>query len=154
MDTNNVLNNEKKFKVSRNLKASIIAILVILTAQGWTGDFTNLFAVFPTGTVAPSVSGILSALYGGGILPLYHALEGLALILISISILILSFRSYTPRSFRVCVIVGFAAIVSAAVGGILFVLSDFANNANSAQMGGSFIGAYAFYFLALYFTKN
>lgn len=138
---------------SRNLRLSIVFILIILTIQGWTGDFTNLFAVFPTSKVAPSLTGIGQALNVGGVLPLYHAFEGFALILISIFILIFSFRSTTSRSLRICAIAGFAAIVSAAIGGTLFVLSDFANNANSAQMGGSFIGAYAFYFLALYYTK-
>jgi hypothetical protein len=32
-------------------------------------------------------------------------------------------------------------------------LSGFANGGNSAQMGGSFIAAYASYFMTLYYTK-
>jgi hypothetical protein len=44
-------------------------------------------------------------------------------------------------------------IISAIIGGTLFVLSGFNNNGVSAQMGGSFIGAYAFFFIELYYTK-
>jgi hypothetical protein len=148
------LNNAKETGAStyRNLRLSIVIILVLLTIQGWTGDFTNLFAVFPV-HVASSLTGIIQVLYAGGILPLYHAFEGFVLMLVSIFVLILSFRFATSRPLRVFAILGFASIISAGIGGIMFLLSDF-NNAFSAQMGGSFIGAYAFYFLALYYTKN
>jgi len=44
-------------------------------------------------------------------------------------------------------------VVSAIIGGVLFVLSGFSAGGNSAQMGGSFIGAYAFYFIELYYAK-
>jgi hypothetical protein len=44
-------------------------------------------------------------------------------------------------------------VVVAGVGGLFFVLSGFTNNGKSAQMGGSFIGAYAFYFMELHYAK-
>jgi hypothetical protein len=46
------------------------------------------------------------------------------------------------------------AILSAAYGGISFVFSGFQNNGDSMQMAGSFIGAYAAYFLVLYFNRK
>ena len=58
-----------------------------------------------------------------------------------------------PKSIRICAILGLVYVVVAGVGGLLFVLSGFTNNGNSAQMGGSFIGAYAFYFMELYYAK-
>jgi hypothetical protein len=44
-------------------------------------------------------------------------------------------------------------MLSAAYGGLRFVMSGFADGGKSAEMGGSFILAYACYFLALYYTK-
>ena len=46
------------------------------------------------------------------------------------------------------------AVLSAAAGGILFVLSGFQNDGFSAQMGGSFLSAYAAAFLTLYFARG
>lgn len=44
-------------------------------------------------------------------------------------------------------------VVSAIMGGDLFVLSGFSAGGSSARIGGSFIGAYAFYFIKLYYAK-
>jgi len=35
----------------RNLRIIIVATLIALTVQGWTGDATNLFSMFPSGGV-------------------------------------------------------------------------------------------------------
>lgn len=137
----------------RTLRLSIVAALIILTAQGWTGDFVNLFSPFPTGPVGRSLGGLLSAVSAAGLLALYHALEGATLLILSILVLALSYRATRERSVRIVALVAMIAIISATVGGVLFVLSAFQNNANSAQMGGSFIGAYAFYFIELYLIK-
>jgi heme A synthase len=134
------------------IRISVIIALVILTVQGWTGDYANLFAAFPT-SVTVSMPGLFQALSGAGALVLYHGLEGLVLLILSIIIVVLSFTTSKSRNVRIFAILGTLSIISAAAGGILFVLSSFQNNANSAQMGGSFICAYAFYFLVLYFTR-
>ena len=120
--------------------------------QGWTGDFSNLFAAFPA-HVTGSVSGLFQGVFNAGAIVAYHAMEGLVLVALSIAILALCFTASKSRNIRISAILGFGSILSAAIGGTLFVLSSFQNNANSAQMGGSFIGAYAFYFLVLYFAK-
>jgi hypothetical protein len=138
----------------RGLRASIIAMIVVLTAQGWTGDFSNLFASFSEGLTSPSMAGLLRAIEDSGVLVLYHALEAVALLVISIIVVALCFRSAAPKWAKAFAILGLVATVSASLGGVLFVLSSFESNANSAQMGGSFIGAYAFYFLTLYSTKK
>jgi hypothetical protein len=84
---------------------------------------------------------------------IYHALEGIFLIALGVAAFALSFRWSNARSVRISSGLGLLMIVSAAIGGFLFVMSGFANGGNSAQMGGSFIGAYAFYFIALYYAK-
>ena len=127
-----------------------------MTAQGWTGDFVNLFASFsvPAGPVSFSMGWLFQALSDSGIITVYHAFEGALLVALSIIILVLSFRYSGARSVRFASVMAMTAIVSAALGGLLFVFSGYTDNANSAQMGGSFIGAYAFYFLELYFLKG
>ena len=57
------------------------------------------------------------------------------------------------RSVKVGALIGLITVVFAALGGYLFVLSGFGDGGNSMQMGGSFIGAYAFYFITLWYTK-
>jgi heme A synthase len=83
-----------------------------------------------------------------------HAILGSVLAALAIVILFIAFRFNTSRGVRVCSVLGFLGILSAAYGGISFVLSGFQNNGSSAQMGGSFIGSYASYFLVLYFNKR
>lgn len=137
------------------LRVSLAAILVVLTVQGWTGDFVNLFAPFstPGGSVGYSLNWLVQTLFDSGGITTYHAFEGALLVVLSVAVLVLSFRSSGAKSIRACAVLATAAVVSAALGGTLFVLSGFLNSANSAQMGGSFIGAYAFYFLELFYAK-
>ena len=137
----------------RSLQVSIIALLVALSVQGWLGDYVNLFAVFPSGPVSVSLGGLTQALQNAGIMEVIHASLGFFTVAVSVVVLTLSFKKRV-NSLRVTSLIGLAAIASATAGGLLFVFSGFTNNGNSAQMGGSFIGAYAFYFLELYYTKG
>jgi hypothetical protein len=84
---------------------------------------------------------------------LWHAFEGLALLVLGITIAILAFAWSRSRGVRAWAIVGLATMISAALGGFLFVKSGFADGGSSMQMGGSFIGSFASYFLTLYYTK-
>jgi len=128
-------------------------VLVRLTVQGWFGDTVNLFSV-PTSpvTVEASASGILTATINVGPTLIVHAFIGLMILALSVTVLAFSLRS-KPRSIKVPSILGLVMVVSAIIGGILFALSGFTNNGVSAQMGGSFIGAYAFYFIEVYYAK-
>jgi hypothetical protein len=139
---------------SRTLLGLIIAVLTVLTAQGWTGDFVNLFAAFPSGSVGRTFSGLSQALINAGRMEVTHAILGTVLAALAIAILFMAFRFNTTRGVRVCAVLGCLGILSAAYGGISFVLSGFQNNGSSAQMGGSFIGSYASYFLVLYFNRS
>lgn len=83
-----------------------------------------------------------------------HAILGTVLGLLAIAILFIVFRFNSNIGIRVFGVLGFLAVLSAAYGGISFVLSGFQDNGGSAQMGGSFVGAYACYFLVLFFNKR
>jgi hypothetical protein len=81
-----------------------------------------------------------------------HAFLGILILALSVAVHAFSIKS-KPRNVQVPSILGLVMVVSAIIGGTLFVLSDFTNNGVSAQMGGSFIGAYAFSFIELYYAK-
>lgn len=138
----------------RPLKIMTILNLVLLSVQAWTGDAVNLFASFPSGTIG-GVGQLFPALLsaGPGPLALWHGIEGLLVVLLSVGIAVSAFRRTKSRSIRIVSILGLVSVVVAALGGYLFVLSGFLNNGNSAQMGGSFLGAYAMNFLVLYYSK-
>jgi hypothetical protein len=136
----------------RNLRIIIVATLIALTVQGWTGDATNLFSTFPSGTIEQSLNGIFNGIVATGFFLVWHAFEGIAVFALSLIVLAFSIKA-KPKSVRICAILGLVYVVVAGVGGLFFVLSGFANNGNSAQMGGGFIGAYAFYFMELYYAK-
>ena len=139
---------------SRILLVLSIHILIGLTAQGWLGDFVNLFAVFPNNVVGHTLGHFFQAVKAAGNMEVAHAILGALLLFFAIAILVIAFRGVVKAGARICAIIGLIAILSAAYGGIAFVFSGFQNNGNSMQMGGSFIGAYASYFLILYFNKR
>ncbi|MGI0078956.1 MAG: hypothetical protein ACRECH_04975 [Nitrososphaerales archaeon] len=141
---------------SRKLRILIVITLVVLTLQSWTGDVVNIFFVPASGTTQPafSVSGFFQGIVSLNVPLLYwHALEGIVLMALSIAILAMSFKWSKARSVRICSALALFFLFSAALGGFLFVLSGFSAGGNSAQMGGSFLGVYAFYFMALYYGK-
>ena len=135
------------------MRLLIVAILVLLTIQGWFGDTVNIFLIPTTPpTVDQSASGILQAIANIGPTLTIHAFIGLAILAFAIVVLSYSLKS-KPRNVQIPAILGLVMVVSAIIGGTLFVLSGFSNGGVSAQMGGSYIGAYAFYFIELYYAK-
>jgi heme A synthase len=136
----------------RPLRRSIVATLVLLSLQGWTGDFVNVFVTTAQSSVEGSMQGFFSAVTAHGPFLLWHAAEGFLVLLSAIGVLVVSLR-YDRRSVKVSALLGLIFVLLAGLGGFLFVLSGFADGGNSMQMGGSFIGAYAFYFITLWYTK-
>lgn len=141
----------------RRLRALIIVTLLLLTAQGWFGETVNIFVVPPNGTARPaqSLSGFLHAV--GSLSPpfllVWHTIEGLVLVVLSVVVLALSFAWSRSWGVRIWSAVGLLSMLSAALGGYLFVMSGLSDGPSSAQMGGSFIGAYASYFMTFYYTR-
>ena len=134
------------------LRVSIVLLLILLSFQGWLGDYVNLFAVFPSGTVDISFSGFSKALTDAGIMEVIHGSLGFLILGTSLVVLVISLRSKATK-VKVASVLGLSAVLSALIGGVLFVFSGFSDNGSSAQMGGSFIAAYAFFFIELYYTK-
>jgi hypothetical protein len=141
----------------RALRGFLVATLVILAVQGWFGDFVTVFVAPASGITAPPVTpgGLIHELQilPTPFFPLWHAFEGMALVILSITIAVLAFAWSRSRGVRAWALVGLVAVSSAALGGFLFLKSGFADGGSSMQMGGSFIVAFASYFLTLYYTK-
>ena len=135
------------------LRIFIVITLVILTVQGWFGDTVNIFVVPPGTNSTVPFSALIPTIENYGFLLIWHFFEGLLLVFLSIALVVASFRWSKKRSVRTLSLLGMFFIISAAYGGLSFVISGFNAGGSSAQMGGIFIGAYAFYFMELYFTK-
>lgn len=154
--SNNPGNRSNSFtRNGRKFRILLVLLLVILSVQAWFGDFVNVFSAPTTGTTAPpfSIGGLMQGIASLGFPLLWHAFEGLSIAIIGVAVLVLSFAWSAPKSVKVSSLLGLFSVISAALGGALFVLSGFSNGGNSMQMGGSFVGAYAMYFVTLYFSK-
>jgi len=139
---------------THRLRILLVVILVNLTVQAWFGDTVNLFVTTGTApSVGFSIGAIISLIMSFGPILIWHAFEGLALLVLSLVAIGLALAWSKKRSVRVSAIIGSIMIISAVYGGLSFVASGYTDAGSSAQMGGSFLGAYAFYFMALYFTK-
>ena len=140
---------------TRRFRILLVVTLVILSVQGWFGDTVNIFFAPAAGTTPPpfSFSGFVQVVESLGFPVIGHAAEGIVLLVLAVAVFALSFIWSKAKSVRIASGLGLFMVFSAALGGFLFVMSGFANGGNSAQMGGSFIGSYAFYFIALYYAK-
>jgi heme A synthase len=141
---------------ARKFRILVVVTLVILTVQGWFGDTVNIFYAPSSGITPPpfTLGGFLQTVESLHFPLIWHAFEGITLVVLSVVVFALSFTWSNARSVRICAGLGLLMVVSAAIGGFLFVMSGFSNGGNSAQMGGSFIGAYAFYFMSLYYARS
>ncbi|HEV7215944.1 MAG TPA: hypothetical protein VGP33_12580 [Chloroflexota bacterium] len=141
----------------RVVRSLIVATLVVLTAQGWFGDTANIFLMPANGVTPPAqtLSGFLGAVQSikPPFILIWHTFEGIALVILAIAVFVTSLFLPSSRGVRIWSGLGLLAMLSAALGGYRFVLSGFADGANSAAMGGSYILAYACFFLTLYYTK-
>jgi hypothetical protein len=138
----------------RPLRLSIVATLLLLSIQGWTGDFVNVFLTSTySANVSQSIGGFFQAVLAGGPALTVHGMLGLLVLLSSIGVLIVSLR-YRRRSVKIGAALGLIVTVVAGLGGYLFVLSGFSAGGDSMQMGGAYLGAYALYFITLYYTTS
>jgi len=137
----------------RPLRLSAVATIVLLGIQSWTGDFVNVFVTTSPQQVGGSIGGFFQAMMSdGGLLLIWHGMEGILTLLSAVGVLVVSLR-YVRRSVKIAAVLGLVSVLSAGIGGYLFVLSGFTAGGSSMQMGGSFTFAFAMYFLVLYYTK-
>jgi hypothetical protein len=108
----------------RKLRILIAVTLIVLTAQGWTGDTANLFVTTYTASAGNSIAGAFHIIAAAGSILVWHAAEGVLVFALSLGVLALSLRA-KAKSIRICAILGTFMVVSAGIGGLLFVLSGF-----------------------------
>jgi hypothetical protein len=91
----------------------------------WTGDFVNLFAVFPSGSAGRTLSGFTQALINAGRMEVTHAVLGTVLAALAIAVLFTAFRFNASRGVRICSFLGFLAVLSAAYAAYPLLCQDF-----------------------------
>lgn len=141
----------------RRFRALVITILAVLSVQAWFGDTLNIFLAPANGLPAPpqSAAGFVGELQklSPPFFLVWHTVEGIVLLALALVIALLSFLWTRSRGARIWSLVGLFSVVSAGLGGYAFVMSGFSSGPSSAQMGGSFITAYASFFMTFYYTK-
>jgi hypothetical protein len=127
-----------------------LAVLAILTVQGFSGNWITLFLILPGGS-ANLGDAFIQAMAG---LASYHVYMGFAIGVFSILEVTLAFISRSSIYVRILAVLGLAITFSAALGGYLFVSSGYRDRWPLGQMMDSFIGAYVAYFLQLFFMNR
>ncbi len=135
--------------VSKRVFISIIIILILLTLEGISGNWVNLFVIFPTNITNTSPGNLFAIAYNTNSLIAFHIILGIFLVFAGGFVLVYGLK-IKDRYLTIVLIIGLVMILSAIMGALLFVFSGFTDGMSSGQMGDSMIGAYAFYFLALY----
>jgi hypothetical protein len=135
---------------SMALWISTLAILLVLSVQALSGNWTTYFLILP-GAPANLSQSFIGALVK---LAIYHKLMGFVIGGISILVLIFAFIRRSSIYVRIFAVLGFIITVSAGIGGFLFVKSGFQDRFTLGQMSDSFVGAYAAYFLQLFFMNK
>jgi len=132
------------------LWVSTIVILVLITVQAFSGNWITYFLILPGGPANLS-QGFIDGLAK---LAVYHKIMGFATGLVSILVLIFAFIRRSSIYVRIFAVLGFIITISAGIGGYLFVKSGLQDRWALGQMADSFVGAYAAYFLQLFFMNK
>jgi hypothetical protein len=135
---------------SMALWVSTLAILVFLTIQAFSGNWITYFLILP-GAPANLTQSFTNAMAK---LATYHVVAGFVTGGISILVLIFAFIRRSSIYVRIFAVLGFIITISAGIGGFLFVKSGFQDRWALGQMTDSFVGAYAAYFLQLFFMNK
>jgi len=132
----------------------LAVILFAITLQTLLGGAVSGIATYPATTVSiTSIGGLVSALSSaGGPALLFHASLGVLIFLMGVGAALAALR-YHKRSVIATTTLGLAMITLAMTGGFLWASSDFTNTVGVTLMGSMATFAYAFLFLALYYTK-
>ena len=132
-----------KIRALRILSMSILALLFV---QFLLGMWTNLFAAFPESS--PSVNPLDQVFIQGPYVLAAHIITGIALGIVSISIIVLSALARNKRAV-VLACAGLGSILLAGESGIEFVLGWYGNDALSFSMAFGFVLSFVIYFAAL-----
>ncbi len=135
---------------SMALWISTLAMLVVLSVQAFSGNWITFFLILP-GAPANLSKTFINAMSQ---LATYHIVAGFITGCISVLVLIFAFIHRSSTYVRIFAVLGFIITASAGIGGFLFVKSGFQDRWALGQMTDSFIGAYAAYFLQLFFMNR
>jgi hypothetical protein len=135
----------------RKIRVMIVVTLVMATFQFMFGEIGSFTASYPA-TVGGSIFGYLSALMSASPVLAIHALWGILLFIAAIGTTVLSYKAH-KRSVTTSSLLGLVSTIIAVLGGYLWVSSAFTNGGGILLMVNGAIGLYAFYFIALYYTK-
>jgi hypothetical protein len=133
----------------RPLRILLALTLILLTLQASTGGYVAGAGGF-TAAIGLPLGGILSALSLASPPVIWHAFEGILIIILAAATAVLSLR-YPKRGVKGYAILGLVATLIAAVGGYLVVSTG--PGPADALMSNGFLGTYAFFFMTLYSTK-
>jgi hypothetical protein len=141
-------------KLQRNFSMALwvltLAILVVMSIQAVSGNWITFFLILPGGPSNLSQSFIMALAK----LAIYHKVAGFMVGGISFLILIFAFIRRSSIYVRIFAVLGFIITVIAGIGGFLFVKSGFQDRWALGQMADGFVGAYAVYFLQLFFMNR
>ncbi len=126
---------------------ALIVILVAIVVQGWSGNWTVFFAIWPVKTATYSQT-FMSVV---GDLTAYHLKMGWGIGIIGILVLILAFLGRANLLVKLLAIAGVALAAVAALGGYHYVHSIFQDQMALGQMADSFLGITVVYFAMLFF---
>jgi hypothetical protein len=132
----------------KGLWISAILVIVLIIAQGWTGNWSVFYLLWPGSNVTSMFLQITAQM------AVYHMRMGFAIGAISVLILIFSFLAKSNLYVRILAILGFVITVLAVIGGFLFVTSSLQDRLSLGQMADSFLGVLAADFLILFFLNK
>ncbi len=142
--------------ISSRVKALRVLLIAMLAALGIQYELGMQFIMSDPKALAPfsfSVPAVLSALRGVGTVAMVHAAWGGVLLLLALVVVVASLLSGV-RAAQVFGVLGLLSIVSAAAGGLMFVLSGFQNDSNSHNMATNLLLSFTFYFVEIYSLKG
>jgi hypothetical protein len=144
------MSEKSQHSLSIALWVSTIVILVLVSLQGFSGNWVTFFLILPGGSSAFS-QGFIPVLVKLG---LYHRIMGFVITLLSIVVLVFAFLKKSSIYVRVFAVLGFVLTVVAAYGGYLFFTSRYQDRLSLGQMADAFVGVDAAYFLQLFFMNR
>ncbi len=140
-------------KLVKPLRVLVIIVLVMLFFQYELG-IQVIMSNPPSINPFPfSIQAVSQALHGVGTVAVIHAAWGGLLLVMSLVVMVVSLLS-RRRAAQVFGTLAFLAILSAAYGGLGFVLSGFQNDNQSHNMATNLLASFTFYFLELYVLKG
>jgi len=132
----------------RGLWISAILFIVLCAVQGWSGNWSVFYFVWPG-----SNSGIAFTRFVAG-LASYHMKMGYGIGVVSILIVAFAFLSKSNLYVRIFAVLGLVLTAVAALGGYVYVHSSFQDRLSLGQMADSFIAALTAYFIMLIFLNR